>query len=176
MRRDSAIGSTDQLPVPVHTLAVDIYEGPDGVSLYADLPGASPASVSVTLNPALNALKIRSERTNPQSVLTPSAIERHFGVYERIVNLPSGGLDLDSVQARFDNGVLVVLISRVSQEEMLGLEAGEIHEDQEWHDLADSSNGRYFDKPLLQSPAVSMISNTATVDTDSIPMNSTMHQ
>lgn len=89
-------------------MPVDLFREGDQYVLSADLPGVDPGSIDLDLDG--NVLTIRAERTRAAlegaKWLTQ---EREFGSYVRRLTL-GDGLDRDGISARYDNGVLSVVI------------------------------------------------------------------
>ena len=91
--------------------AMDLVEEGDHYVLRADLPGVSEKDVNVELED--NVLTISGERKSEHEHREEGyyRIERASGAFSRSLTLPEG-IDPDSVQARFDNGVLEVRVPK----------------------------------------------------------------
>jgi HSP20 family protein len=92
---------------------MDLVETTDQYVLRADLPGVREDDVTVQLED--NVLTIAGHRTtdhDPQQGY--HRLERAFGAFSRSLTLPDG-VDPDHVQARFDHGVLEVVIPKPEQ-------------------------------------------------------------
>jgi HSP20 family protein len=91
--------------------AMDLLETEDHFVLRADLPGVSEDDVKVELED--NVLTISGDRRQEQEVKKGGyyRIERASGTFSRTLTLPEG-VDAEAVQARFDKGVLEVLIPK----------------------------------------------------------------
>jgi HSP20 family protein len=87
--------------------AVDVARRDDKVIVHVDLPGMSPEDVDLTLTG--DALIIEGERHGESEVEEAGQwrTERSYGEFRRVIELPDGA-DLDSAEARFENGVLEV--------------------------------------------------------------------
>jgi HSP20 family protein len=94
--------------------ATDLIETADHYVLLADLPGLSDADVNVQLED--NVLTISGERKAQPSIQEGGyyRLERALGQFSRSLTLPEG-VEPDSVQARFDRGVLEVTIPKPEQ-------------------------------------------------------------
>jgi HSP20 family protein len=91
-----------------HSFPVDIYEGPDGYTLYASLPGANPEEVQIT---ALNGtLSITCEVKPPQPG-QPVYREMSYGQFRRDVRLP-GDFSIDQAEATFSGGLLKLTLPK----------------------------------------------------------------
>jgi HSP20 family protein len=96
-------GSTASLAMPM-----DLYRSGDHFVLHCDLAGADPGSVDVSVDGTT--LTIRAER----SARTKEGVqwlrhERPYGAFQRQVSLGEG-LDLEAINATYDDGVLTVTI------------------------------------------------------------------
>jgi len=94
--------------------AMDLIETADHYVLLADLPGLSDADVNVQLED--NVLTISGERKVQPGIQEGGyfRLERPFGQFSRSLTLPDG-VEPDNVQARFDGGVLEVMIPKPEQ-------------------------------------------------------------
>ena len=90
---------------------MDLVEEGDHYVLRADLPGLSEKDVKVELENSV--LTISGERKSEHEDRKEGyyRIERASGAFSRSLTLPEG-IDTDSVQARFDNGVLEVRVPK----------------------------------------------------------------
>ena len=85
---------------------IDISKDADTLRVEVDLPGVEPDDVECTLSE--NVLTIKGERQKPQPEAKPGQVqERRFGPFERRISLPED-IDEDSLEARFDRGVLTI--------------------------------------------------------------------
>jgi HSP20 family protein len=93
---------------------VDVRETDQEVEVVAELPGMDEADVDVSV--AEGMLTIRGEKKSEREREGDGYIlrERSFGRIERLVPLPEG-LDLDSAEATFKNGVLTVRIAKTAE-------------------------------------------------------------
>jgi HSP20 family protein len=88
---------------------VDVTRRNENIVVHVDLPGLSPQEVKVEATE--DGLIIEGERHH-ESERTEGDVwqsERSYGRFYRMVPLPEGA-DLDSVQARFENGVLEIQV------------------------------------------------------------------
>ena len=93
---------------------VDVRETDQEIEVIAELPGMDEADVDVSVAPGM--LTIRGEKKSEREQEGDGYIlrERSFGRIERMVPLPEG-LDLDSAEATFKNGVLTVRIAKTAE-------------------------------------------------------------
>jgi HSP20 family protein len=94
--------------------AMDLVEEGDHYVLRADLPGVTEKDVNVELED--NVLTISGERKSKHEDRKNGfyRLERASGSFSRSLTLPEG-VDPDSVQARFDKGVLEVRVPKPEQ-------------------------------------------------------------
>ena len=94
--------------------AMDVVETDDQYVLRADLPGMSESDVNVELDD--NVLTISGERKSEHEERSKGfyRVERASGSFSRSVTLPEG-VDAESIQANFDNGVLEIRIPKPEQ-------------------------------------------------------------
>src|SRR5919202_6881517 len=92
---------------------VDIYETENGLMLLADVPGAKPEGLEITLE--RHALTIRAEVEDraPQGY-SPVYQEYEVGDFECQFTL-SGDFDADKIEASLVDGVLRLMIPRAPQ-------------------------------------------------------------
>ena len=93
------------------TMAVpmDAYRKEDSFVLELDLPGVKPDSVDLTVEDDM--LTVRAERPAPPQGddVEPVITERPCGIFTRQVLL-GGGLDTEHISAKYENGVVTVVL------------------------------------------------------------------
>jgi HSP20 family protein len=94
--------------------AMDLVEEGDHFVLRADLPGVSEEDVNIELED--NVLTVSGERKSEHGESREGyhRVERVAGRFARSLTLPDG-VDPESIQARFENGVLTVRIPKPEQ-------------------------------------------------------------
>jgi HSP20 family protein len=94
--------------------AMDLLETETHFVLKADLPGMSEADVSIELDD--NVLTVSGERKSDHEERKAGfyRVERSSGSFRRSLTLPEG-VDPESVQATFANGVLEVTVPKPAQ-------------------------------------------------------------
>lgn len=85
---------------------VDIYETPEGLWLWADMPGAEEKSISVDLADGVLTIEGQVSLKEYEN-LTPLYTEYNVGNYARRFTL-SSDIDTDRIKARMKNGALEV--------------------------------------------------------------------
>ena len=90
---------------------MDISEDDHAFNVTAEMPGARPEDVEVTVDE--DVLTIRAERMQERETDRRDyhLVERSVGVFQRSLRLPAP-VDPAKVQASFDNGVLTVTIPK----------------------------------------------------------------
>jgi HSP20 family protein len=111
---DSPTGAGNATGVGRWIPAMDLVEEGDHYVLRADLPGLREDEVNVELED--NVLTISGERKSEHEQRKQGLyrLERASGSFSRSLTLPEG-IDPDSVQARFENGVLEVRVPKPEQ-------------------------------------------------------------
>jgi HSP20 family protein len=94
--------------------AMDLLEEDDHFVLRADLPGLDEGDVNVELED--NVLTISGERKSQHGDRKDGyyRIERAAGSFSRSLTLPEG-IDAESIRARFEKGVLEVIVPKPEQ-------------------------------------------------------------
>lgn len=106
-------------------MPMDLYRSGDHYVLHADLPGADPGSIDVSVENGVLTLKaMRSERTEHDVEWMTS--ERFTGSFIRQLNLGEG-VDADHISATYQNGVLTVTlpIEERAQRRRIAITTGE---------------------------------------------------
>ena len=94
---------------------VDIYEAENGLVLLADVPGATPEGVTITLERRALSVHARVEDDGPEGYSLVYQ-EYEVGDYECLFTL-AGEFDGDKIEASLTNGVLRLTIPRAAQAE-----------------------------------------------------------
>ena len=94
--------------------AVDIRETPEQLTIVAELPGLDKKDVAITIENQV--LTIAGERSFEKETKDEIChrIERSYGSFSRSFTLPTN-LKTDKVEAKFDNGVLTVLVPKAEE-------------------------------------------------------------
>jgi HSP20 family protein len=95
---------------------MDVSETDNEVRIQAELPGVSESDVEVSLNE--DVLTIRAEKKQERKEEREGVYlnERAFGTFQRSLRLPFH-VQPDQVQARFQNGVLSVILPKTQPQE-----------------------------------------------------------
>src|SRR3954453_9313709 len=92
---------------------VDIYETESGLRLLADVPGAKPKGLAITLERRVLSIRAEVEEHAPAGY-SPIYQEYQVGDFECEFTL-SGDFDPDRIEARLSEGVLRLTIPRAEQ-------------------------------------------------------------
>jgi HSP20 family protein len=92
----------------------DVSEDENALQISMELPGVEPDNVRLSLEN--NTLTIRGEKRQQidENSERVHRFERVYGVFERTFVLPST-VDADKIEARFENGVLLVRIPKAER-------------------------------------------------------------
>ena len=106
---DAFFGQTDQGRRWVPPM--DLVEAEDHFVLKADLPGLGEGDVNIEVRD--NTLTLSGERKTEHEERQRGyyRLERQFGKFSRALSLPDG-VNPDAIQAKFDHGVLEVVIPK----------------------------------------------------------------
>src|ERR1700712_327209 len=105
---DRLTGNLLQFRPGARFMPVDLYRDDEQYVLTADLPGVDPASVDVDVDG--QTLTIRADRTEAGHDSVKWVTQEHaYGSFLRQFNLGVGA-DAEKIEARYDNGVLIVTI------------------------------------------------------------------
>ncbi len=92
-------------------LSADIVELDDSFKVQVDLPGVKKNNLEVyVLDGSLN-IKASREQENTEDTIYFHSFERAFGSVHRSIVIPSA-CDMDSVNTKFENGVLTITFKK----------------------------------------------------------------
>lgn len=94
--------------------AVNVYEDEERIVVCAELPGADPSLVNVTVAGDLLTLRGTRETMTPDEQRSAYRRERPYGKFTREVLLPVQ-VDSERVEATFENGILAVVMPKAPQ-------------------------------------------------------------
>jgi HSP20 family protein len=94
---------------------VDVTRRDDRIIVHADLPGMSPEDLEVQVTQ--DGLVLQGERSQKTDRREDDVwqSERSYGRFYRMIPLPEG-TDLDSAEARFENGVLEISLKMTAEQ------------------------------------------------------------
>ena len=108
-------------------MPMDAWRRGDAVEVAFDLPGIDPGSVDLTVE--RNVLTIKAERRwQPEEGLQYFVRERPQGSFTRQIVL-SDAVDLDKIEARYENGVLFLTapVAETAKPHKIEIKAGNGH-------------------------------------------------
>lgn len=98
---------------------VDINEDSKNVYLYFELPGLKKEDVKITINDE-NTLMVKGTKVGPDKnsetdKRTYIRLERKYGEFNRSFLMPDN-INHNSIEAKFDNGVLNITLAKIEPE------------------------------------------------------------
>jgi len=94
---------------------VDIYEHEDCIVLKAELPGIKKSDINIELHRDTLILKGHRRRKKESLEENYLLLERHFGSFTRIFNLPKM-VQPDGIKASYKNGILELILPKAKEE------------------------------------------------------------
>jgi HSP20 family molecular chaperone IbpA len=98
---------------PAYTPPIDIHEGPDGLTLEADLPGATQRNLRIQLEDNILSLYARIDAPAPEGARLVHE-EHRVGDYQRSFIL-SDEVDRERITAELTNGVLRLFLPKAER-------------------------------------------------------------
>jgi HSP20 family protein len=95
-------------------LAVDVAEDEKAYTITAELPGVSENDIEVSVDDDMLVIKGEKRQEKNEHEKNRYLSERCYGAFQRMFSLPRGA-DGNKVEARFQNGVLVVTVPKTAQ-------------------------------------------------------------
>ncbi|HEX5819022.1 MAG TPA: Hsp20/alpha crystallin family protein [Gemmatimonadales bacterium] len=94
--------------------AVDITENKEVVRITTELPGVRPEDVKLSVENSILSIRGEKRSTHEEKTDRMHRYERQYGSFERTFSLPST-VDVERIEARYDNGVLTVELPKVEK-------------------------------------------------------------
>jgi HSP20 family protein len=94
--------------------AVDITENKEVVRITTELPGVRPEDVKLSVENSILSIRGEKRSTHEEKTDRMHRFERQYGSFERTFSLPST-VDVERIEARYDNGVLTVELPKVER-------------------------------------------------------------
>lgn len=91
--------------------ALEMTETEKAYKLTAEIPGINPDELEVTFEDGLLRIAGEKKEEREENERGYSLSERTYGVFERLVSLPSAA-NPDKIHAKFRNGVLTVTVAK----------------------------------------------------------------
>jgi HSP20 family protein len=101
---------------------VDIAETEKVISLHVEIPGVQKDDVKISINED-RILSIRGEKRQSETIEGQQfvRVESHFGTFARSFTL-SDSIDINAIQAEFNNGILQITLPKVEPEKPKSIE------------------------------------------------------
>jgi HSP20 family protein len=93
---------------------LDLAETDKAFEVTAELPGAKPEDVDITLSDGILTVKGEKKSERDEKQKNYHMIERSYGAFQRSFRLPAE-VDSNKVQARFENGLLKITLPKVAE-------------------------------------------------------------
>jgi len=90
---------------------MDVSEDDKEIKVTAEMPGATPDNISVTIDDDVLTIQGEREQERETSRKNYHLVERAIGVFRRSLRLPTP-VDAEKVTARLDNGVLTITVPK----------------------------------------------------------------
>ncbi len=94
--------------------SVDVVETAEGYEVKAEVPGIRKEDIRISFENGLLTLKGEKKQESEEKHKNTYRVERAFGRFERTFRLPDG-IKSDAIKARYDNGVLTVVIPKAEE-------------------------------------------------------------
>ena len=98
----------------VTTLALDVFESADDVTVKASLPGIKPQEVDISITGDVLTIKGEKSEETEEKQGNYHLRERRYGAFQRSVSLPAA-VQADKADAVFENGVLTLTLPKVEE-------------------------------------------------------------
>jgi HSP20 family protein len=98
---------------------IEVFRRGNEIVVRADLPGVAPDDVEIDVEDGMLAISGERRETREDQQEGRYHSERIYGEFSRSITLPDG-VDEDQIRARFDNGVLEVIIPLSEQQRQRG--------------------------------------------------------
>ena len=101
---------------------VDIADTEKAISLHVEIPGVQKDDVKISINED-RILSIRGEKRQSETIEGQQFVrmESHFGTFARSFTL-SDSIDINAIQAEFNNGILQITLPKVEPEKPKSIE------------------------------------------------------
>ncbi len=95
-------------------IPVDVFETPEEIVIEVELPGLRREDLELSVLRDILIIEGRKPRPQPPSDSRYLCMERSYGAFRRVVELPGAG-DMQHLKARFQAGVLTVRLPRIRE-------------------------------------------------------------
>jgi HSP20 family protein len=96
------------------TLALDVHESADDVTVKASIPGVKPEDIDISVTGDTLTIKGETREEKEEKEGNYHLHERRYGAFQRSVSLPTL-VKADKASAEFENGVLTLTLPKVEE-------------------------------------------------------------
>lgn len=98
----------------VATLALDLFETDDDVTVRASIPGVKPEDIDISITGDVLTIKGETSEEKEEEAGNYHMRERRYGAFQRSLSLPTL-VKADKAQAAFENGVLTLTLPKIEE-------------------------------------------------------------
>lgn len=93
---------------------IEVRDNPKEITVSAELPGLDPKDIDIQVSDE-GFLTISGEKKHQTEEKSEGFYfsERSYGMFQRVVNLPTDEINRDKITAEFDNGVLNISLPKL---------------------------------------------------------------
>ncbi len=92
----------------------DVLESEEGFTVLVELAGVDPEDLKIYYSPTRHALLVQGSRKQPSTFRCDKCyqLEVQYGQFEKLITLPSGSVQRETIKAKFQNGLLHILVPK----------------------------------------------------------------
>ena len=94
---------------------IDVFEDDGTITLKAELPGMRREDIMLDASQGTLTISGRKQVEHAEHIECYHIIERQYGSFKRSITF-SDNVKIESIEARYENGVLEVVLPKISQE------------------------------------------------------------
>ncbi len=98
----------------VATLALDVHESDDALTVKASIPGVKPEDIDISITGDTLTIKGETREEKEEKSGNYHLRERRYGAFQRSVSLPTL-VKADKASAEFENGVLTLTLPKAEE-------------------------------------------------------------
>ncbi len=96
------------------TLALDVFETDDDVTVRASIPGVKPEDIDITITGDTLTIKGETKEEKEDKKGNYHLRERRYGAFQRSITLPTH-VNADKAKAEFEHGVLTLTLPKLEE-------------------------------------------------------------